>query len=67
MSRSDYERIAAVMSWSLAYADRCSTEAERTCARAAVAAAIHGLSDAFALDNPRFDRARFVGACTVAS
>jgi hypothetical protein len=63
-SRSTYEAVAAKLAWSLAFADHCSTEAERVCARAAVASAIHGIADAFEAENPRFDRARFVGAAT---
>src|SRR6478609_8521748 len=64
-TRRTYEAVADALAWSLAYADGCATEDERTVARAAVAASIHSVATAFALDNPRFDRAMFVGRATL--
>jgi hypothetical protein len=54
MTRKDYVMIAQVISESqgLTRSDIIDTVAER-------------LADALAIDNPRFDRARFLAACGV--
>ena len=64
MTRKDYIEIADKLAWALAYADGCQSADERACAHGAVGVAIHGIADVLAADNPRFDRARFIGAAT---
>jgi hypothetical protein len=55
MSRKDYEAIAAIIKGARLY-----TSADDPVALIATA-----LAAAFAQDNPRFDRARFLAACGV--
>jgi len=58
-----YEEVAAKLGSAGMFAVLSETEPERDAARQAVWVAIYGIADAFAADNPRFDRDRFIAAC----
>jgi len=57
-----YDEVAAKLAWAIRLADAAETEPTRATARSAVLAAAWGIADAFAADNPRFDRDRFLAA-----
>lgn len=56
MTRKDYELIARSIKWEIS---GFYGELERT----AIASTVERLARAFAAENPRFDRERFIKAC----
>lgn len=58
MTRKDYRRIARVIADTLA-----SYKADNASPRATIYVLASTMAEELALDNPRFDRARFMRAC----
>jgi hypothetical protein len=65
MTRKDYILIAAALNDTLLI--DCPSVEFLNGAKAAAISASQRIADALAHDNPRFDRARFLAACGVAS
>lgn len=64
MTRKDYVLIAAALQRAQAASHYRETQEAMLEMHAAC---VHGVADALALDNPRFDTERFLKACGVAS
>ena len=62
MTRKDYEKIARVLREYKSEADSHSNSPWRNTARVEL---VSRIADMLALDNPRFDRTRFLKACNI--
>jgi hypothetical protein len=65
MTKKDYVRIAAALRDTLLI--NLTNQDQLVGAKAAHISACNRIADALAADNPKFDRARFLAACSVKS
>lgn len=63
MTRKQYKAIAEVLKGAKDYADQSKVVEERVFVSATVAGITDNLATVFKLDNPKFDRDKFLTAC----